>query len=109
VAVGKDPTPVAILPHPEGVVLLLRVSAGAAREGILGSRGDRLKVSVRAAPERGKANRAVLEVLARAFDVPRASLRVTSGDTSSDKSVLFSRLDAADLRARLGTVLGSGT
>jgi uncharacterized protein (TIGR00251 family) len=106
VAIGRDPGPVAVLPHPDGALLPLRVSAGAARDRIAGPRGDRLKVSVRAAPERGKANRAVLDLLARSLSVPRGDLRLTAGETSPDKTVLFEGIDPADLRVRLAAALG---
>lgn len=90
-------------------MLLLRVSAGAARERIAGPLGDRLKVSVRAAPERGKANRAVLALLARTLSIPRGSLRLTAGEASPDKSVLFEGVAPADLRVRVAAALGSET
>lgn len=65
----------------------LRVSPKASREGITGWRGTRLKVAVRAAPERGKATAAVVEVLAEALGIPRSAVTVVRGETSQDKTV----------------------
>ena len=50
-----------------GTCLRLRVSAGASRSRVLGSHGGALKLSVKAPPERGKANREVLALVAEAF------------------------------------------
>ena len=40
-----------------------------------------------AAPEKGKANAAVVEVLAAALDLPKSALRIVSGETSPFKTV----------------------
>jgi uncharacterized protein YggU (UPF0235/DUF167 family) len=44
-------------------------------------------VQVTAAPEKGKANTAVVEVLAEALDLPKSALRIVSGETSPLKTV----------------------
>lgn len=88
----------------EGCTLILRVRAGARREGILGVHGDALKVGVHAAPERGRANRAVLELLARALDVPPGRVRLLSGRSSPDKTVLIEGMTREELRRRLSAL-----
>ncbi len=70
-----------------GTRLRLRVKAGARRDTIVGAHGGALKVSVAAPPERGKANRAVLELLAGALGLPPSSLALVSGETSPDKTL----------------------
>ncbi len=40
-----------------------------------------------AAPEKGKANAAVVEVLAEALGLPKSALRIVSGETSPLKTV----------------------
>jgi uncharacterized protein len=67
--------------------LRLRVIPGSARPGIVGRYGEAWKVRVNAAPERGRANEAVLELLAETLSVPRGDLRVVSGHTARDKIV----------------------
>lgn len=47
-----------------------------------------LKVSVTAAPEAGRANAALLKLLAKAWKLPKTSLSVVSGTTSRRKVVL---------------------
>jgi uncharacterized protein (TIGR00251 family) len=70
-----------------GCRLRLRVRAGGRRDAIEGEHGGALRVRVTAPPERGKANRRVLELLADALGVPPSSVRLLSGDTRADKSV----------------------
>ena len=67
--------------------LRLRVSPRARRNAVLGLRGDVLKLSVTAAPERGRANEAVLALLAGTLDLPPTALLLVSGSTSKDKVV----------------------
>lgn len=47
----------------DGMLLRLKVIPGASRSQIVGIQGDRLKIKVTAAPEQGKANRAVVALL----------------------------------------------
>lgn len=76
------------LPASEGGCRLrLKVRAGARRDRIEGAHAGALRVHVTAPPERGKANRRVLELLAEALRVPPSSLRLLSGETRSDKTV----------------------
>ena len=75
--------------------LKLRVSPGSRRPGIAGRHGDAWKVRVAAPPEGGKANEAVLKLLAETLDVPRSSVALVSGQTSRDKIVVLAGLGQA--------------
>lgn len=81
--------------------LHVRVSPGAAQAGIVGRHGDAWKVRVSAAPERGKANQAVVELLANALQVPRASLEVLAGHGGRDKVVSIAGITRAETERRL--------
>jgi uncharacterized protein (TIGR00251 family) len=76
-----------LLEAADGVRLKLRVKAGGRRNGILGVHNGALKLSVTAVPEKGKANKAVLALLAEALSVPVSSVEILSGSSSPDKSV----------------------
>jgi uncharacterized protein len=65
----------------------LRVSPGAGRAEIVGRYADGWKVRVTAAPEQGRANEAVLRLLAEALSVPRESLTLVAGHSGRDKIV----------------------
>ena len=77
---------------PSGLSLFVRVTPNAGRNGIDGVelRDDGtavLRIRVSAVPDKGKANAAVIGLLARALGVPKSSITVTSGDTSRMKTL----------------------
>jgi uncharacterized protein YggU (UPF0235/DUF167 family) len=90
-----------LTPAPGGTRLRLRVRAGATRDAVLGVHGGALKLGVTAAPERGRANRAVLRLLAAKLDLAPSELRLVAGTTSADKVVLVP-LEPAEVDRRLG-------
>jgi len=81
--------------------LQLKVIPKASRSKVVGWVGNRLKVQVTAAPERGKANDAVVEVLAAALGVSRSKVRIVSGETSPLKTVEVDGDDALASRLPL--------
>jgi hypothetical protein len=89
----------------DGAVLRVHVQPGASGEGIAGAHGDALKVRVRAPATSGKANEAVLSLLAKQLGVPAAVLTITGGASSRDKRVRFAGLSAAELEERLAGAL----
>ena len=82
--------------------LRLKVTPSASRDAVVGWQGDVLRVHVRAPAQRGKANDAVLRLLADALGVERRRLRIVRGETSRQKVVSVDGLDEAEIRARLG-------
>jgi hypothetical protein len=56
---------------------------------------------VTAAPEGGKANDAVLRLLAECLDLPGKSLTLVSGPSSRDKIVELHGIDRAEAERRL--------
>lgn len=87
--------------HPQGTLLDLRAQPGARREGIVGVQADRLKVAVHAAPEKGKANAAIIEVLAEELGLKRSQIQLVSGETSPKKTVLLEGISLDALHARI--------
>ncbi len=81
----------------------LRVSPGAGRAQIVGRHGDAWKVRVTAAPEQGRANEAVLRLLAEALAVPRSALALVSGHGARDKIVELTGLGPALVERRLAS------
>lgn len=79
----------------------LRVSPGARRDELVGRHGEGWKVRVAAPPEGGRANDAVLELLARELSLPRRSLSIVSGQTSREKIVQMEGIDRAETERRL--------
>jgi uncharacterized protein (TIGR00251 family) len=78
--------------------LRVRVSPGARRTEIVGRHGEAWKIRVAVPPERGRANDAVLRVLAERLGVP---VKLVSGHTARDKVVEFRGLARAEADRRL--------
>jgi uncharacterized protein (TIGR00251 family) len=83
--------------------LRLRVSPGAGRAAIVGRYGEGWKIRVTAPPEGGRANDAVLRLLAEVLAVPRDSLTLVSGHSGRDKIVELAGLGPALVERRLAS------
>ena len=95
----------------DGVRVSLRVTPKASRNtmGGLAERADggvALKVSVTAAPEDGKANQAVIELLAKAWKTSKSSISVAAGAADRNKIVVVAG-DPADLAPRMEAALAA--
>ena len=83
--------------------LKLHVTPGAHQEGIVGWQGQSLRLKVRARPEKGRANEAVIRLLASHLGLPLTSLSIVRGATSRDKLVKVDGLSEDQLRTLLGS------
>ena len=59
--------------------LRVRVSPGASRTAVSGRHGEAWKVRVAAPPEAGRANEAVVALLAQTLSLPRRSVTLVAG------------------------------
>lgn len=92
----------------DDLILSVRLTPGATREEVGGVWTDEkgahwLSARVRAVPEKGKANAALIALLAKRLDWPRSAISLESGDTNRLKrlrikgggeALLFGRLSA---------------
>jgi hypothetical protein len=85
----------------KGVLLPIHVHAHARRNAIDGVREGTLRVAVSAAPEKGKANRAVIALLSKVLGLPKSALQLISGETSPNKQFLIAGMTAEQLRETL--------
>lgn len=88
-----------------GVRVAIRLTPKAARDRVVGvaheaDGGAVLKVGVAAVPEDGKANAALIKLLAKEWKVPRGSITIISGAADRRKT-LFVAGDAVGLALRL--------
>jgi uncharacterized protein (TIGR00251 family) len=88
--------------------LRLRVSPGGSRAGVVGRHGEAWKVRVAAAPEGGRANEAVIRLLAETLSIPRRAVTLVSGHTGRDKIVELAGLGPAQIERRLTSAAGKG-
>jgi uncharacterized protein (TIGR00251 family) len=92
------------LPTSQGYILRLTVVPGAQRTQVVGLYGDRLKLRLAAPPEKGAANRELIDFLARSLNLPKSSLKLTLGAQSRSKVVAVYDL-SPDLRDRLSSLV----
>ena len=85
----------------DGVNLRIKLVPRASTNRIDGLHGDALKIRLNAPPVDGKANAALLRYLADTLHLPLASLTLTAGETSRNKTIRIHTLDPATIRARL--------
>ena len=93
----------------EGVRVAVRVTPKAGRDAIAGLKptangSAELAVRLTAPPEKGRANDALLTLLAREWRLPRRTLKLIAGATDRHKAVLV-KGDAAVLGPRLAAWL----
>ena len=81
--------------------LRVRLTPRSGRDEVLGLDGEVLRARVKAPPVEGRANEALLRLLAGALGVPRTSLRIVRGQRGREKLVAVDGLDADQVRERL--------
>jgi uncharacterized protein (TIGR00251 family) len=69
----------------DAIVLRVHAQPGAGRSAVVGRHGDALKVKVAAPPQDGRANDALVGLLAEQFGVKAAQVTLVGGATSRSK------------------------
>jgi uncharacterized protein (TIGR00251 family) len=93
---------------PAATRLRLRISPGATRSAIVGRHGEAWKIRVAAPPQDGKANDAVVRLLARELELPRGSVTLVSGHGGRDKIVEVAGIDIDEAQRRLAHTAEEG-
>ena len=105
-----------ILPYQirrDGVVLHVRLTPKSGRDAVesistLSDGQAVVKMRVRAVPEDGAANAALVVVLAKFLQIPKSKIKLESGATARFKSLLLD-MDVAAVKARLDTLPVEGS
>ena len=84
-----------------GATFAVKVHPRAKKNAISGELGEALKLSLTAPPVEGKANRAVVELIAELLSVPRTSVSIVAGESSRQKVIRVAGVSAEQVRARL--------
>lgn len=79
--------------HASGLTVAIRLTPNARKtgfDGIMKTADGKtlLKISVNTVPEDGKANKALMEFLAKSWRLPKSSFSLLSGQTSRLKTIL---------------------
>ena len=86
---STDPAdPVFLRRNPGGVTIQLRVQPRARRTALERTPEGALKAAVTAAPEDGKANDAVVALLAQAWRLPKSTFEIVRGGTAREKTLM---------------------
>ena len=91
--------------HPQGVVIRVKARPGACRNAFAGLHDGALRIDVTAAPEKGKANDAIIALLAKTFGIAKSSIELISSPANPQKRFLLARLDLATADAKLAELL----
>ena len=97
--------------HPElheakgRVVLSVHVQPGARATEVVGRHGDALKVRVAAPAIGGRANEAVLALVAEEFGLARRDVELVSGQSSRNKRIRLGDLTMADAGREVARLL----
>ena len=82
--------------------LSLKVIPNASIDEVAGYIGNALKVKVRVQPEKGKASKAVIQLICKTLNIPKSVVVVVFGATSSNKIVEISNTTQKAIDALLG-------
>jgi len=89
-----------------GATFQVKVHPRGKKNAITGEIGEALKVTLTAPPVEGRANDGCIVLFAELLNVPRSSVTIAAGETSRNKLIRISALSAAQVKAKLRSVLG---
>ena len=90
---------------PDGVRLAVKVVPNASRTCVVGEIDGALKVAVAAPPEKGKANKAVVRLIARVLGLRANRVAVVAGHTTAQKLIHVTGLSAAEVARRISEII----
>jgi uncharacterized protein (TIGR00251 family) len=90
------------------VVLRVHVQPGSGRSAMVGKHGNALKVRVAAPPVGGRANEALLALVAQTLGLKGEQVTLLSGESSRTKRVKITGLDADGVRQLLDDAVAAG-
>ena len=94
---------------PPDILLRLHVQPGAGRNAVMGRHGDALKLKVGAPPEGGRANAAVVALVAASLGIREAQVTLESGASSRAKRVRITGVDTDDVGRLLDLAITAGS
>ena len=92
---------IALQLHALGTILPVRAYPGARKNEIRGVQDGMLKVSVTQAPEKGKANKAIIVLLSKALNLRKSQIELIAGETSQQKRFLVCDVTPDELGRRI--------
>ncbi len=90
----------------EGLLLSLYIQPSARKDELCGIRAGSLKIRLNAPPVDGKANKRLVEYLARVFGIRRSSVEIVGGHASRRKQVRLKGIEEERVETIVSTLLG---
>jgi uncharacterized protein (TIGR00251 family) len=85
----------------EGVVFMVKVVPGSSRTALCGLLDNMIKVKVSVPAEKGKANKCLVEFLAKQLGVKKNAVRIISGKTNPVKHIQVTGISSEELLKKL--------
>ena len=89
----------------KGVAFSVKVVPGSSRTRIAGLYETALKVNLAAPPEKGKANRELIKLLAQVLGCPKNQVSITAGTSNPRKEIYIAGVTESQLLSVLGEYL----
>ena len=86
--------------HPEGLLIDVRVQPKSSKNIIVGIHAKALKIKLSAPPVEGKANKALIQLIAKLLRCPKTAVEIISGQASRNKRLLVHIERDADFEPR---------
>ena len=79
------------------IVVSVKVQPNSSKDRVVGEYADQIKIAVTVAPEKGKANKAVIKLFAKLLGIKNSDVEIISGETSRDKELFIRNITEEDL------------
>ena len=86
--------------HPDGLLIDVRVQPKSSKNAIVGIHGAALKIKLNAPPVEGKANKALIQLVAKLLKCPKSNVEIISGQASRNKRLLIHIDNNGDIESR---------
>ncbi len=80
-----------------GLVVSVKVQPNSSKNRVVGEYAGQIKIAVTVAPEKGKANKAVIKLFAKWLGIKNSDIQIISGETSRDKELFIRNITEEDL------------
>lgn len=90
------------------LLLKIHIQPNASKTRVIGLHGDRLKIGIAAPPVDGKANAEIVRFIAKVFHLPKRQLKIKTGLSSRQKTVLVCGLSRLEVQTQISSLLECG-
>jgi len=92
--------------HADGIILPVKAAAGSRENAVRGEMDGALKVAVTQKAEKGKANKAIIALLARCLELRKSQIELIAGATNANKKFLLRDVSPREITEKLALFSG---